>query len=490
MAKEVIMPKFGFTQEEAEVVAIYKQNGDSVRNGDPLMEVTTDKVNMEVEATSAGILSGLNLKVGDVVPVATVIAYILTAEEAAAGVATPTSRTTNVVAEGGSEGGTSSHSPKEERGHRDTPTVNQRDATPVAARLMAEAGIVPTAVTGTGPQGRITRQDVEAFLASTTETDNGKVKASPNARRLAREQGISLAELVGTGPDGRIQGWDVAAWVARPRAPEVVEARLEGGTSPRSTAFPDGRTSGGYGDVPPSNPLLGNAPPTSSFTEIPFTSMRRAIARNLTKSYQEAPHIFFQKDVDMTALQTLLDTLRQRPSPAKLSMTVLLAKVVAWALAQHPKLNSHLEGETIRQYHQVNMGIAVALEEGLIVPVLRDVGGKGMGQLAVELGDLSKRARANQLKAADLADGTFTISNLGMFGIDRFTAIINPPQVAILAVGATTKRFIPDTEGHPVLRPIGTLTLSVDHRVVDGAVAARFMATLAEGMAEPSLLLM
>jgi pyruvate dehydrogenase E2 component (dihydrolipoamide acetyltransferase) len=478
MAKEVIMPKFGFTQEEAEVVAIYKQNGDSVRNGDPLMEVTTDKVNMEVEATSAGILSGLTLKVGDVVPVATVIAYILTAEEAAAGVAPPPPHSTNGVAEVGLEGGTPSYPPS----FSDGAPANQREATPVAARLMAEAGIIPATVTGTGPQGRITRQDVEAFLASAkvTETVNGKVKASPNARRLAREQGIPLAELVGTGPDGRIQGWDVAEWVARPRAPEVVEARLERDTSSSPPTSSAGEVTGKHEDLPSFSP----------FTEIPFTSMRRAIARNLTKSYQEAPHIFFQKEVDMTALQALLETLRQRPSPAKLSMTVLLAKVVAWALAQHPKLNSHLEGETIRQYHKVNMGIAVALEEGLIVPVLRDVGGKGLGQLSVELGDLTKRARATQLKAADLADGTFTISNLGMFGIDQFTAIINPPQVAILAIGATTKRFVPDAQGQPMLRPIGTLTLSVDHRVIDGAVAAHFMATLAEGMAEPSLLLM
>jgi pyruvate dehydrogenase E2 component (dihydrolipoamide acetyltransferase) len=470
MAKEVIMPKFGFTQEEAEVVAIYKHNGDTVRNGDPLMEVTTDKVNMEVEATASGILSGLDLNVGDVVPVATIIAYILTPEEAAGGVAGP--RVTKTVT-----------TPEPQGGYEDVPpSTLTRDATPVAARLMADAGIAPASVTGTGPQGRITRQDVEAFLATTTPAANiinGKVRASPNARRLAREQGLSLGDIVGTGPNGRIQGWDVrTGGVARGRATQAIGLERDASSHP-STAT-RGESSGGYGDVPPSQ----------IFTEIPFTSMRRAIARNLSKSYQEAPHIFFQRDVDMTALQSLLDTLRQRPTPAKLSMTVLLSKVVAWALAQHPPLNSHLDGETVRQYHTVNMGIAVALNEGLIVPVLKDVGGKGLGQLSVELGDLTQRARANQLKALDLADGTFTISNLGMFGIDQFTAIINPPQVAILAVGATTKRFVPDANDQPVLRPICTFTLSVDHRVIDGAVAAQFMATLAEGLMEPHLLLM
>jgi pyruvate dehydrogenase E2 component (dihydrolipoamide acetyltransferase) len=476
MAKEVIMPKFGFTQEEAEVVAIYKHNGDTVRNGDPLMEVTTDKVNMEVEATSSGILSGLDLNVGDVVPVATVIAYILTPEEAAAGkVARPSS--TQAVESQGMLVDVALSQPSQ----GETPP-STRDATPVAARLMADAGIAPTAVTGTGPQGRITRQDVEAFLATTTpaaDTTNGKVRASPNARRLAREQGVSLNDIVGTGPQGRIQGWDVlAGGGVRPRATQT--PGLEGGASSHPSTATPSESLGGYGDVPPSR----------SFTEIPFTSMRRAIARNLTKSYQEAPHIFFQRDVDMTAPQSLLDTLRQRPTPAKLSMTVLLAKVVAWALVQHPHLNSHLDGEIVRQYHTVNMGIAVALDEGLIVPVLKDVGGKGLGQLSLELSDLTQRARTNQLKAPDLADGTFTISNLGMFGIDQFTAIINPPQVAILAVGATTKRFVPDANDQPILRPICTFTLSVDHRVIDGAVAAQFMATLAEGLMEPHLLLM
>lgn len=465
MAKEVIMPKFGFTQEEAEVVAIYKHNGDSVRNGDPLMEVTTDKVNMEVEATGTGILTGLNLKVGDVVPVATVIAYILTAEEAAAG-KTPTAPLSTPSATP-----TTALPTNAEAAKAPTPT-SSRDATPVAARLMAEAGINAATVTGTGPQGRITRQDVEAFLATPAPSD-GKVKASPNARRLAHERGLSLADVAGTGPNGRIQGWDVLAEAARPRP--------QGDISPRPPTERE--------EPSPAHPMVAEGG-TLPYTEIPFTSMRRAIARNLTKSYQEAPHIFFQRDIEMGALQTLLEKLRQRPSPAKLSMTVLLAKVVAWALAQHPKVNSHLVGESIRQFHQVNMGIAVALEEGLIVPVLRDVGGKGLGQLAVELADLTKRARANQLKAPDLADGTFTISNLGMFGIDQFTAIINPPQVAILAVGATTQRFVPDAQGQPVLRSIGTLTLSVDHRVIDGAVAAQFMATLAEGMGEPTLLLM
>lgn len=463
MAKEVIMPKFGFTQEEAEVVAIYKHNGDSVRNGDPLMEVTTDKVNMEVEATAAGILAGLDLKEGDVVPVATVIAYILTAEEAAAGVSLPSttpSAEKSVETEAGS-------STQQEAAQHAVPST--RDATPVAARLMAEAGIAPAAVTGTGPQGRVTRQDVEAFLAATSPSEpaNGKVRASPNARRLAREQGISLGDLIGSGPNGRIQGWDV----------------LAGGN------VPERGSEEAIAEAPQDGQGSRSATP-SAFTEIPFTSMRRAIARNLTKSYQDAPHIFFQRDIEMTALQSLLDTLRQHPAPAKLSMTVLLAKVVARALVQHPLLNSHLDGEVVRQYHTVNMGIAVALDDGLIVPVLKDVEGKGMGQLSAELSDLTQRARANQLKAPDLANGTFTISNLGMFGIDQFTAIINPPQVAILAVGATTRRFIPDTHDQPVLRSVCTFTLSVDHRVIDGAVAAQFMATLAEGLLTPSLLLM
>jgi pyruvate dehydrogenase E2 component (dihydrolipoamide acetyltransferase) len=209
-------------------------------------------------------------------------------------------------------------------------------------------------------------------------------------------------------------------------------------------------------------------------------------------SYQEAPHITFTNDVDMSAAIALREYANRQLPDAKprVSMTALIVKICAWALGEHPLLNSHLVDDQIITYPRVNMGVAVALEEGLIVPVLPDAGAKGLLQIAEELDALVERVRTNSLHAADLAGGTFTISNLGMFGIDRFTAILNPPEVGILAVGRTVDRFVPDEQRQPVLRPVMTITLSVDHRVIDGATAAQFMTTLREALEAPSRLLL
>lgn len=232
--------------------------------------------------------------------------------------------------------------------------------------------------------------------------------------------------------------------------------------------------------------------------------MRRTIATRLQKSFQEAPHVFFEAQIDVTAAEALRAKVNGRlaKDAARVSLTVVIAKACAWALARHPLVNSHLVGapgqEEIVMNTAVNIGIAVALEAapddptrsgGLIVPVVRGVSDKGLEALASDIADVSKRARGNKLRPDDVSDGTFTISNLGMFGVDRFTAIINPPQVAILAVSAARKQFVPDADGNPVARPIMAVTLSADHRVVDGAVAARFLSDLRAALEDPALML-
>lgn len=458
MAKAIIMPKFGFTQEDAEVVALLKNEGDTVRAGDPLMEVTTDKVNMEVEAPVDGVFAGLRVKVGDVVPVTEVIAYILAPGEALPDDASPVTAPAAVIA----------------TETTDAPVSSDigANATPVASRMIQEFKLDAGAIRGSGPSGRITRQDVDAHIRAQTSS-NGKIRATPAARRLSRELDVSLAQVKGSGPRGRVQGSDVEDYARTVEGQAVV---VEPVASPATE------------EVAAVTP----APTKAPSRRIPFTSMRRAIARNLTRSYQEAPHITFQRDVDMTALQDLVVKANQYRTgdQAKVTVTAALAKVVAWALLRHPLVNSQLGNDEIILNEAVNIGIAVALEDGLIVPVVRDVPQKGIQTIATDMALLTDRARKGTLKAPDLADGTFTISNLGMLGIDRFTAIINPPQVAILAVGTTKKRFIPDENDAPVLRPICSLVLSVDHRVVDGAVAARFMADVAMGVEEPRLLVL
>lgn len=440
MAKEVFMPKFGFTQEASQIVAWLASEGDAVEAGEPLLEVTTDKVNMEVEAPASGILAGISAVAGDTVPVTTVIAYILAPgeelPERPRAASHPARARAPVVAHQATSAATA-------------PAVS---ATPVAARRAAAAGVALEQVTGSGAGGRITRGDVEAYLEHSTRGE-GKVRATPAARRVARQQRVDLAAVAGTGPNGRIQEADVHLAAEQPTAV----------TSPASAPV--------------------------EATRIPFTNMRRTIARTMQRSMQEAPHITFQSDVDMTALLELVELANERATGGvKVSLTAALAKAVAWALERHPLLNSRLGDDEIILQPAINLGIAVALDDGLIVPVVAAASHKSISRLAAAIADLSRRAREGKLRPEELSDSTFTISNLGMFGIDRFTAIINPPEVAILAIGGITRRFVPDENDQPVARPVCTLTLSVDHRVIDGAVAARFMADLRAAVERPQLM--
>lgn len=437
--KAVIMPKFGFTQEESEILEWKVKNGDRVEQGDPLAVVSTDKVSMEVEAPEAGLVAGIRHTPGTIVRVTEVIAYILQPGESL-----PADSPAAVFASSGSSSVLSS-----------APPVAQ--PTPVAARLAADLGLDVAAIPGSGPGGRITRADVERYAAT---NQPGKPRMVPAARRLARELSVDLAELAGSGPRGRIQSEDVRR-AAQKRA---------------SAASPA--------------PVMEASSGLTPFDEIPLQGMRKTIAANMLRSWQSIPTIHLEIDVDMEASLTLMQTAQSRAGERKVSLTAVVAKSVAWALRRHPRLNAHLEGETLREWKEVHLGMAVALEDGLIVPVLHHPDRKGILQIAEELNDLAARARSNQLRLTDLQNATFTISNLGMFGIDRFTAIINPPQVAILAVSAVKKVFVANEIGQPVLHSVMNLRLSADHRAVDGAAAARFLADLRKALETPSEMLL
>jgi pyruvate dehydrogenase E2 component (dihydrolipoamide acetyltransferase) len=410
-----------------------------VEKGDPIVEVSTDKVNMEVEAMATGILDGVRYREGDTVPVTEIIAFIRATDEApltvesaapAAAASAPAARKTT-----------------------------EARATPVATNLAQEQGVDLALVTGTGPGGQITKRDVEEVLATRTTSPLpfGKVPVVPAARRLARQLDIDLTRIQGTGPRGRVQTLDVQA--AKTRLPQV-------------TAMPSA--------VPGSNVLK----------MIPLEGMRLTIATRMQKSAQEAPHIVFDANIDVTAAESLRARANQhlKENQPHISLTAILAKTCAWALRRHPLVNSRLDGHQIMVLSDVNIGIATALEEGLIVPVVHSADRKSIAEIAGEIRELVDRARNNRLRPDDVMDGTFTISNLGMFGIDRFTAIINPPQTAILAVGRVTKSIVPDEEDHPVVRPMMTITLSADHRVIDGAIAARFLSDVREALEHPGLL--
>jgi pyruvate dehydrogenase E2 component (dihydrolipoamide acetyltransferase) len=465
VAHEVIMPKFGFTQETAEIVRWLKHEGDVVEQGEPIAEVTTDKVNMEVEAPASGILAGIRYREGEVVPVTQVIAYILQPGEVLPGSpAVPTSSIAPSPAVA-----TAAEQPVEAEGAR---------ATPVAARLAEAAGVDLSQVPGSGPGGRITRKDVEAYLAARTEVE-GKVRAVPAARRLARELGVDLKQVVGSGPQGRVQSEDVRrTYAAQAQAVASVPAAAPEVSRPVTPA--------------PTGEPLGVQTPIAEV--IPLAGMRKVIAQRMQQSAQNAPHIHLEITVDATAAEALRARANQRlkPGQAKVSLTAVIARACAWALTQHPRLNAWLmatpQNEQIIIPAQVNLGIAVAVEEGLIVPVVRDAARKSLLQLATEINDVVERARQNRLKPEDVVEGTFTISNLGMFGVERFTAIINPPQVAILAVGSLRREVVADEQGQIHVRPVFSVTLCADHRVVDGAVGARFLADLREALEQPEVM--
>jgi pyruvate dehydrogenase E2 component (dihydrolipoamide acetyltransferase) len=444
--KEVIMPKFGFTQETAQIVRWLVKPGEKVEKGQPIAEVTTDKVNMEVEAPDGGMLEGVRYQEGDEVPVTEVICYIAAPGEQleSAPLASPLAA--------------------QEAG----PAVHKPGVTPLAERIAKDRGVDPHRIPGSGPGGRVVRKDVEAFIGQ--DRAPGKVRAAPAARRLASELGIDLGQVRGSGPQGRIQSSDV----------QVAFQEIAQGSLPPA----------GPGTA---QPVLreGWAFATPLRERIPVTGIRRTIAERLQKSAQEAPHIIFDALVDVTACEALRSRAasRLKDGRERVSLTAVIAKAAAWALERHPLLNAWLlngaQGQEIHVLGQVNLGIAVALETGLIVPVLRDAGRKGILQLSREINDLAERARSGKLSPDDVAEGTFTLSNLGMYGIDRFTAIINPPQVGILAISRVRKFPVVDETDHLIVRPVMALTLSVDHRVVDGAVAARFMADLREALENP-----
>lgn len=418
MATPVIMPKFGMTQEEATIVRWYKEEGDTVVAGEPLLEVTTDKVNMDVEAPTSGILRGIAYGEGDTVQVTKTLAYLVAPDESWA-------------------------TPMEQPISEGSPAPGARSkATPVARRVAEAEGVDWRGISGTGPGGRITRADVERELAIRA---TGKVRATPAARRVAREKGIDLGGLVGTGPKGRIQEADVH-----------VAARA--------------------------------LPAQPAETVVPLTGMRGVIAQRISESYRTAPHIHLSLSVDTTAAEAARQMWAQR-TEARISLTVIIVKACAWVLRHHPHVNATLDQAGLHLWEDINIGVAVAVPDGLIVPVIRQADRKPVEALAQELHDLAEKARQGRLRPQDVEGGTFTITNLGMFGIESFDPILNPPEVAILGVGAAIPT--PVAQGEQVtIRPVMRLTLAADHRALDGVAAARFLQDVRAGIEEPILLLL
>jgi pyruvate dehydrogenase E2 component (dihydrolipoamide acetyltransferase) len=443
LAKEVILPKFGFTQEESEILEWLKKEGEKVEKGEPIAVVTTDKISMEVESPESGILAGIKYPVGSIVPVTKIIAFILDPGEKVPDTDQPETKTRQDLPQPAAE--------ETESGVAADKTVK---ISPVAARMIEEKRLDASSIKGTGSGGQITREDVEAHMLSSASAAFGRINATPAARRVAAESSVNLTQIKGSGPFGRIQENDVR--------------------SAATTSIPKEITT---------------APSGAIHKEIPLVGMRRTIAENMQRSMQQAPHMTLQVDVQVDSAENLRGDANSHiaEKAGKISATAVLVKACALAIRKNMIINSQLTSDKILVKEVINVGVAVAIEDGLIVPVVANADAKSIGQISLEVNDLAQRARFARLKPQDLMDGTFTISNLGMLGIDRFTAIINPPQAAILAVGAIRKQIVPDDSDAPVIRfaRMMTLTLSADHRIMDGAQAAYFLADLKNLLENP-----
>ena len=431
MATALAMPKLGLTMTEGTVVEWLEEDGTQVQQGQPVVVVMTEKITYEVEAPASGTLR-IVVQPEETRQVTEVIGFVLEAgeplpeiEKAAAAPA----------AEAMPEGGKPAPAPVEAAKPREV------RSSPAARRLARELGVDIGQVPGSGRNGRISESDVQRF-----HDEQGRVDATPLASRMAEGEGLDLAQMQGTAPKGRLTEDDVL------RAMEVQA---------------------------PAGSIAGRV--------IPLVGMRQAIATTMMDSLHSMAQLTLTSRADATSLMTLRDMLRQRWDDP-ISYTDLIVKAVAVALGEHPLLNSTLIGEEIVLREEINIGVAVALAQGLIVPVVRQADKKGVLEIHRTLRHLVEQARDNQLAVEDVTGGTFTVTNLGMYGVETFTPIINPPEVAILGVGGIGE-YLKLVNDQVVTRSRMVLSLTIDHRVVDGAPGAAFLQTLVQYLEHPEMML-
>jgi len=443
MATAVIMPALELAQETGKVIRWLKAPGDPVVKGEPLLEIETDKVTTEIEAPASGILTDVSAQEGDVVPVGRAVARIAAPGEAGA----PAQAT---VPPATTSGSAATASP-----------AGAIKASPLARKIAEQHGVDLIHVkTSTG---RIEKADVLAYVearsavpargagAARYSANGGGVRleaASPKARRLAAERGLDIHTMHGSGPGGAVLAADI---LAAPPAPAL--------------SVPAARPSDGQG----------------------VGAVWRIMAERMTASWTTAPHFYLFREVVVGRLAAWRQQ-AEKQAGARITYTDLLVKLVAAALARHPAVNASWRDGAIARHADVNVGLAVAVDDGLIVPVIHRADTLGLAAIAARREDAVSRAQGGKLRPADIQGGTFTISNLGMFGVDAFNAIVNPPQAAILAVGRIVDRVVA-LDGQPVVQPTMMLTLSCDHRALDGARAARFLGDLADLVEEPLALL-
>ncbi|MEL0090003.1 MAG: 2-oxo acid dehydrogenase subunit E2 [Rhodospirillales bacterium] len=465
MATEILMPALSPTMTEGKLAKWLVKEGDEVRAGDLIAEIETDKATMEVEAVDEGIVAKILVDEGaEGVAVNAVIAVLSMDGEALGEVSAPK------VLEKPEPAETSSVNPKEPSSVM--PLVKNDDvkATPLARRIALQAGVSLASIQPTGAGGKVTKDDVlhasENGQVRVAPAD-GRIFASPLARKLAEENGLPLERIKGSGPNGRIVKADI-------------ERALKGDLLPVSTI-----------EAKMSDRAVSSSETLSTeFELVPHTSMRKTIARRLTESKQNVPHFYLTIDCEIDELLRVRKEMNARaPDGVKVSVNDFVIKALAVSLRRVPGANASWTEEGVRLYKNVDVSVAVALDGGLITPVVRNADIKGLGQISTDMVDLAGRARKGKLAPEEYQGGSISISNLGMFGIKQFDAVINPPQGAILAVGAGEQRPVVKN-GELAVATVMTCTLSCDHRVIDGALGAELLQAFKSMIEFPAAMLL
>jgi len=453
---KVVMPKLSDQMETGKIIKWLKNEGDRINSGDILAEVETDKADVEMEAFGAGVLRKILVPAGSSVPVGGLIGVIAEPNEDISGLAGPdmAPQTPQPAQPAKPSAPAASKAPAPAAGPG---AMSERPAAvPPMPRREDHAARTPAPARGPeGPPRQTVMAPAATAVPAAPPADGGRVKASPLARKIAAQSGVDLKLIQGSGPGGRVVRRDVEA------------ASAGGGARPA---------------------MAPSVPAGVEYEDQPLTQIRALIAKRMPLSKAPVPHFYVSSEVAMDRAWALREDLNALDGQPKISVNDFVIRACAVALLHHPGVNASFQGESIRVFYRAHVGVAVALDDGLITPVLRDAHAKGLAQIAVEARDLAERARHRKLRASEMSGATFSISNLGMFDVTEFSAIINPPEGAILAVGAVRKVPVVTDDGLGVGRRM-MLTLSCDHRVMDGAMGARFLQDVKRLLEEPLRLL-
>ncbi|HEX7314648.1 MAG TPA: pyruvate dehydrogenase complex dihydrolipoamide acetyltransferase [Pyrinomonadaceae bacterium] len=460
MATQVVMPKLSPTMEEGQLSRWLKNEGDKVSFGEPIAEIDTDKATMEATATTSGVLRKIIVPAGETVPLGAVIAVVGEPDEDISG----------LLQEASSGSAQAEKKEPVEEKVEAQPDKGDASGAPSAPR---EAAPEPAEAQ---PEPRAQPAQQAQPAGGNGQRGDGRLIVSPIAARMAADAGINLNTLTGTGPGGRIVKRDI-------------EEAMKGGGAAQPQAQPEAQPEQPeVKQAPAQQPAVQPEGGAAPYREENVTTMRATIARRLVQSLGPVPHIFLTTEVEMDKTAEMRKQLNELDPENKVSINDFVIKVAAVALMQHPAVNASFQEKTVRYYERADIGVAVALENGLITPVVRNASAKSVGQISREVKELAERARNRKLAPDEYTGATFSVSNLGMFGISEFTALINPPEACILAVGAMAPTPVV-RDGEVTVRQMMKVTLSCDHRIVDGATGAKFLQTLKKILENPLYLI-